>query len=226
MVQRQGQRIPEQQITQELKLAMETELGSSEFEMLLSERTPAILVSMQEDPIAIVENISYNLTKEVFSAVVVAPANSDNPRRFRVGGKIYKQILVPVAARLIPAGEEISEKNIDYKLVRANRVSRNVAVHIEDILGLSPKRTIRTGGTVALSNLGDPVTVAKGKVVAVTLKNGGITLSITGRALESGSTGDIIRVENLNSRKPIQAQIISAQEVRIITAQQRLAAIQ
>ncbi|WP_025898724.1 flagellar basal body P-ring formation chaperone FlgA [Sneathiella glossodoripedis] len=223
---REGTRIPEQQIREELMIALETELGGSEFEMQLSQRTPAILVGTDEDPIAMVENISYNLAKEAFSAILVAPATSDNPRRYKVSGKIYKQILVPVASRLIPAGEVISETNMDYKLVRANRVSRNVAVHMEDVLGRSPKRAVRTGGTIALNNLGDPVTVAKGKLVAVTLKNGGIALSITGRALESGSTGDIIRVENINSRKPVQAQIVSPQEVRIITAQQRLAAIQ
>ncbi len=226
VVHRDGKRIPEQQIREDLILAMEAELGSSEFELHLSQRTPSILVATEEEAIALVENISYNLSKEVFSAVVIAPANADNPRRYKVSGKIYKQVMVPVASRLIPAGDTISEANLDYKLVRASRVSRNVAMHIDDVLGRSPKRTVSTGGTIALNNLGDPVTVAKGKIVAVTLKSGGITLSITGRALESGSTGDIIRVENITSRKPVQAQIVNSQEVRIITAQQRLAAIQ
>jgi flagella basal body P-ring formation protein FlgA len=226
VVHRDGKRIPEQQIREDLILAMEAELGNSDFELNLSQRTPSILVAAEENAIALVENISYNLSKETFSAIVIAPANADNPRRYKVGGKIYKQVLVPVASRLIPAGDTISEANMDYKLVRASRISRNVAIHIEDVLGRSPKRTIRTGGTIALSNLGDPVTVAKGKVVAVTLKSGGIALSVTGKALESGSVGDIIRVENISSRKPVQAQIISSQEVRIITAQQRLATIQ
>ncbi len=205
---------------------METELNTNEFELIIGGHTPSIMVAMDETPSVAVENISYSVNKESFTAIVIAPVGTDNPRRYKVSGKFYKQVLVPVAAKLIPSGDEITEENIDYKLVRESKVSRNVAVHIEDILGRSPKRTVRTGGTIALSNLGDPVTVAKGKLVAVTLKNGGITLSITGRALESGSTGDIIRVENISSRKPVQAQIISAQEVRIITAQQRLAAIQ
>ncbi len=225
-VHRQGQRIPEQQIKEELRFAMETELNTNEFELIIGAHTPSIMVAMDETPSVAVENISYSVNKESFTAVVIAPVGTENPRRYKVSGKFFKQVLVPVAAKLIPSGDEITEENIDYKLVRASKVSRNVAVHIEDILGRSPKRTVRTGGTIALSNLGDPVTVAKGKLVAVTLQNGGITLSITGRALESGSTGDIIRVENISSRKPVQAQIVSAQEVRIITAQQRLAAIQ
>lgn len=225
-VHRQGQRIPEQQIKQELRFAMETELNSSEFELILGGQSPSIMVAMSETPGVAVENISYSVNKENFTAIVVAPVGTETSRRYKISGKFYKQVLVPVAAKLISSGDEITEENIDYKLLRASKVSRNVAVHIEDILGRSPKRTVRTGGTIALGNLGDPVTVAKGKLVAVTLKNGGITLSITGRALESGSTGDIIRVENISSRKPVQAQIVSAQEVRIITAQQRLAAIQ
>jgi flagella basal body P-ring formation protein FlgA len=48
-------------------------------------------------------------------------------------------------------------------------------------------------------------------------------LSVTGRTLEPGGEDDVIRVENINSRKIILAQVISAQEVRIITRQPQLA---
>ena len=77
-----------------------------------------------------------------------------------------------------------------------------------------------------MSNLGDPVTVKKGKLVSVTLNEGGINLSITGRTLEAGSEGDVIRVENTISRKTIQAEVINANEVRIFTPKRRLAGLQ
>jgi len=48
-------------------------------------------------------------------------------------------------------------------------------------------------------------------------------LSVTGRTLEAGGEDDVIRVENVNSRMVIQAQVISPQEVRIITRQPQLA---
>ncbi|OUR75700.1 flagella basal body P-ring formation protein FlgA [Alphaproteobacteria bacterium 46_93_T64] len=223
---RRGQRIPEQQITEEIYAALETELQSDQFEMALTSRGLNIQVSVNELPIIEVESLSYSLRKETFSAILVAPADAENPRRYRVAGKIYQQVMVPVTAHLMRAGEEIREADIDYKMVRRGKVSRNVAIHIDDILGKSPRRTIRTGGLINLNNLGEPVTIPKGKIIAVTLKNGGIALSITGRALEDGAEGDVIRVENIASRKIVQAQIINAQEVRIISPQKRLAAIQ
>ncbi|WP_169568902.1 flagellar basal body P-ring formation chaperone FlgA [Sneathiella limimaris] len=226
VVHRQGQQIPEQQILQEIRNTLELEMGTSEFEVVMGRHTQRITVALTEDPLAAVETISYNRDKETFVAVLVAPANSDSPRRFRVSGNFYPQIMVPITSKLIVAGDEITEENIDYKPVRASKVKRNIALRIEDVIGKAPKRTIRTGGTISLNNLGEPVTISKGKLVSVTLKRGGLALSITGRALESGSTGDVIRVENIASRKPIQAEIISDQEVRIVTAQQLLAGIQ
>jgi len=222
---RKGQRIADQEIKEEIRNALERELQSGEFEMTLTSRSPNIQVATNETPSVSIESLSYNIRKENFSVIIAAPANSSNPTLYRLTGKMYPQVLVPVSARLLSSGTEITEKDLDYKLVRRSKVGRNVALYIDDIIGQSPKRSIRTGGTISLTNLGEPVTIAKGKIVSVTLKNGGIALSITGRALDNGATGDVIRIKNLNSQKVIQAQVINSQEVRIITPQQRLAAI-
>ncbi|MEH6476853.1 MAG: flagellar basal body P-ring formation chaperone FlgA [Sneathiella sp.] len=223
---RRGQRIPEQDISQELQIALATELQTDQFEIVLTSRNMNVQVGLDEFPMIAVESLSYNLSKEFFSAIVVAPADGDNPRRYKIAGKIYQQVMVPVTAHLLRPGQKIEESDIDYKLIRRGKISRNVALELDDILGKSPRRSIRTGGLINLNNLGEPVTVPKGKILSITLKNGGIALSITGKALENGAEGDVIRVENIVSRKVVQAQIVNEGEARIITPQQRFAIAQ
>ncbi len=225
-VNRSGVRIPEQQILEELRFALETELQTDQFELSLSTQHPNIQVSLEEEPTIAVESLSYSKRGSNFVAVLVAPAHSNAARQYKLTGKLHRQTLVPVVSRFMEAGEEIGEKDLDYKLIRVSKVGRNTLTNINDIVGKSPRRAIRAGTSLSLNNLGDPVTVPKGKLVSVVFKKGGISLAVTGRALEPGAEGDIIRIENIASRKVIQAQILNSEEVRIITAGQRLANLQ
>ncbi|MBO6827304.1 MAG: flagellar basal body P-ring formation protein FlgA [Sneathiella sp.] len=222
-VNRSGQIIPHQEVSLQIRAALEMEIGTDMFDMDLPNRFKNIHIRMDEEPTVAVESLAYNESKNSFTATLLAPASSDNPKRYRVSGKYFPQVMVPVTTRLIRKGEEITERDIDIKPVRANRVGRNIILDIGELVGKAPRRSIRTGATFNLNNLGDPVTVAKGKSVAVIFKRGGISLTMMGRALENGSTGDIIRVENTKSRKVVQAEVLNEREVLIITAQQQLA---
>jgi flagellar basal body P-ring formation protein FlgA len=223
VVVRLGQRIPQQHIEQELATALEMELQSNRFELSLSSRSGNIQVGLDESPMVAIESLSYNRLKDSFSAILLAPADAENPKRYKVTGKFYPQTMVPVSTHLIRSGTKIREQDVKYKLVRSSTIGRDVILDIEQLIGRSPRRSVRSGVSFNMNNLGDPVTVSKGKLIAVLFKNGGIALTITGRALENGSEGDVIRVENTVSRKIIQAEVLNEQEVRIITGQQRLA---
>ena len=225
-VSRSGVRIPEQQILEELRFALETELQTDQFELSLSTQHPNIQVSLEDEPTIAVESLSYSKRGGNFVAVLIAPANSNSARQYKLTGKLYRQKLVPVIARYMQPGEKILEEDLNYKLIRVSKIGRNTLTDANDIIGKSPRRTVRPGTLLTLNNLGDPVTVHKGKLVSVIFKKGGISLAVTGRALEPGAEGDIIRIENIASRKVIQAQILNSEEVRIITAGQRLANLQ
>ncbi|MBE7638304.1 flagellar basal body P-ring formation protein FlgA [Sneathiella sp. P13V-1] len=223
---RKGQIIPQERVEEHIRAALEMELATDQFELDMPSRFTKIQISVLDEPEIVVESLSYNERKNSFSAIISAPANSDNATNYRVVGKFYPQAMVPVSTRLIRTGEKIREQDVEFQLVRKNRVGRNIVLDVDELVGKSPRRSMRAGGTFHLNNLGDPVTIAKGKIISVIFKRGGIALTMTGRALENGSEGDIIRVENAHSRKVIQAEVIDDQQVRIITAQQRLATIQ
>jgi flagella basal body P-ring formation protein FlgA len=184
------------------------------------------MVSVEHHPTVSVETLYLNKKSGQFTAELLAPAHDENGYRFKLSGKIYKQMMVPVLKRFTSMGSEIKEADIEYKAERIDRVGRNVIVDAGQLIGKSPRRSVRQGVPVNINNLGDPVTVEKGKLVAVVLRKGSMFLSVSGRTLEAGGTGDVIRVENINSRKVIQAEVMNDREVQIITASQQLAAAQ
>ena len=222
-VRRLGANISQQVVVDQLRAALEYETDLDLFEMSLSTQNLNIKVAADEPQTVSVENLYYNENNGQFFAEILAPANAENGQRIRLSGQIHEQVLVPVLRQFKSAGQEIRESDIDYKPERASKVSHRVITDASMLIGKSPRRGVRSGVPINMSNLGDPVMIEKGKLVAVILEQGGMYLSITGRTLEPGGEDDIIRVENVNSRKVIQAQVISEQEVRIITRQPQLA---
>ncbi|MEX1035831.1 MAG: flagellar basal body P-ring formation chaperone FlgA [Sneathiella sp.] len=222
-VRRLGSSISQQVVIDHLRAALEYETDLDLFEMNLSTQNLNIKVGADQPQTISIENLYYNKGNGQFFAEILAPANSENGQRIRLTGQVHEQILIPVLRQFKSAGQEIRESDIDYKAERASKVSRQVITDASMLIGKSPRRGVRSGVPISLSNLGDPVMVEKGKLVSVILEQGGMYLSVSGRTLEAGGEDDVIRVENINSRKIIQAQVISEQEVRILTRQPQLA---
>ncbi|GLQ07402.1 flagellar basal body P-ring formation chaperone FlgA [Sneathiella chinensis] len=225
-VSRAGVAVPQQLIAEEIRFTLQEELGTDMFDMALSTQHPNINVSPSEATSVAVESLSYSRQKGSFVATVLAPANAETGRRYKISGNVHALIEVPVLSRHLPTGAKITEADITYKTIRKDQLGRATVADASVLIGKSPIRNIRPDTPINIRNLGDPVTVEKGKLVAVLFRQGGIALSVTGRTLENGGEGEIIRVENIASRKIIQAEVINSQEVRIITAQQRLANLQ
>lgn len=224
-VERLGQSVSFTNISEQIRVALEYELDMDLFEMELATQQPNIKVGLDQEPSASVENIYINRKSGQFTAELLAPAADPNGRRFKISGRAHQQTLIPVLTRFIPAGREITENDIEHKAVRVSKTNRHTISDAGLVIGKSPRRSIRPGTAIAMNNLGDPVTVEKGKLVSVVLRSGGLFLSVSGRTLEPGGTGQVIRVENINSRKVIQATVINSQEVQITSTPQRLAAV-
>lgn len=222
-VRRLGTSLPQEVISDQIRAALEYELDMNLFEMSLATQNLNIKVGSDQPQTVSVENLYYNKSNGQFSVELLAPAHEENGQRFKLSGQVHKQVMVPVLKRFKSPGEEIRESDIEYKAERENKVGRNVITDAAMLIGKSPRRSVRSGIPINMSNLGDPVMIGKGKLVAVVLEQGGMFLSVSGRTLESGGEDDVIRVENINSRKVIQAQVINEREVRIVTRQPQLA---
>jgi len=223
-IRRSGTNVPFDDIANEIRAALEYELDLQLFEVNFATQQTNVKVGTEQDPSVSVENIYINKRSGQFTAELLAPANMENGQRFKISGKVQKQIMVPVLKEFTPSGREIRESDIEHKAMHTAKLGRHAITDAAQLIGKSPRRSVRAGVIINMNNLGDPVTVEKGKLVAVVLRQGGMFLSISGRTLEAGGTGDVIRVENINSRKVIQAQVVNEREVQILPSSQQLAA--
>lgn len=81
--------------------------------------------------------------------------------------------------------------------------------------GRQAVRAIPAGTPLRQSDLVRPAVVRRGDRVTLTLDAGGLTLTAQGRALEDGAAGEVIRVENLQSNRPVQGIVRGAGDVLV-----------
>ena len=84
-----------------------------------------------------------------------------------------------------------------------------------DLIGRTPRRGIRAGSPVQISAVQRPIIVAKNSLVTIVLRTPRMTLTATGKALENGADGDVIKISNSQSKTVIEAEVITAGRVSI-----------
>ncbi len=162
-----------------------------------------------------VEDITYNSRTGYFSAVIAAPADQPGAQRYRVTGRVYKVQEVPVLARRVLPGEIIRETDIEWLSVRADHVRTDTVVELDELVGKSPKRLMRTGRPVRTRDIGEPILVPKRALVTILYQQPRMTLTAKGRALEDGSEGDTVRIANTHSNTVIEGIVVGAHMVAV-----------
>jgi flagellar basal body P-ring formation protein FlgA len=86
---------------------------------------------------------------------------------------------------------------------------------LDDLAGRLPRRPIRAGTVVRKEWLDAPKLVQKGEMVKVEVVRGGAKLEAEGLAESSGALGEIISVQNLNSKRRFRARVESPGRVSV-----------
>lgn len=131
--------------------------------------------------------------------------------RFNV--KLYKNVLV--AGRNIAVAEIIGTDNIRLERRDVSRAS-GYLTDTDKVLGLRTRRALPAGTVLSEAALEKPPILKQGAVVTILAKLGDITVSASGKALQAGSEGAVIRVQNLNSNKVVSARVLDEATVQVI----------
>jgi flagellar basal body P-ring formation protein FlgA len=143
---------------------------------------------------------------------------------FKVDGHVRKNIAiaghmeaiapVAVAASEIERGSTVSPEQIHV-------VSRNIADHSSpcfdprDIIGKKTNRTIKEGSVFERTWIEIPPMVARGQMVKILLNSGELHLTTTGIANMNGLKDQVIRVQNINSKKMIYCRVTAPGVVEV-----------
>lgn len=108
-------------------------------------------------------------------------------------------------ARSLSAGEEIRAEDLVW--TRAVAAPADAPRDAEAAIGMIARRPLREGALVSVRDVSAPVVIQAGDLVTVTYQNGGVSLALQVKALGAGAVGEVISLQNLASKKTIQAWV-------------------
>lgn len=220
MVERASLTIPAEQIRDALLVELTDRMPEADFEISLDNPALRLVLPLEAEGSLAVNGLVYHQASGRFRAQLVSPAQGTPQLRRGVSGRALRMAEVPVLRRRVAPGEAIGEDDVGWLRIRHDRSRRGIVRDIESLTGKSPRRPISVDQPVRLSDLREPVVVAKNNLVVIRLKTDRMTLTAQGRALEDGSAGAGIRVMNTKSNTVINATVVQAGLVEVVAATQ------
>ncbi|MCV0393749.1 MAG: flagellar basal body P-ring formation protein FlgA [Rhizobiaceae bacterium] len=124
--------------------------------------------------------------------------------------------VVAIVNRTIYPGETIPSGALEeVELKRALKSREAVATTISDLEGRVARRTLLPRRLVPLSSVRDAWLVERGKSVRVVFEAGKLSISTNAVPLESGGSGDLIKVRNIDSGAIFTGTVMADGTVRV-----------
>ena len=202
-----------------VRFALADELGQrgfgDDYDVALS--NPNLMFHVASDKPASIDvvNLSIDPVAERFNAVIAVPAGDPSAHRHTITGRMFAMIEVPVPVSILRPGEAIRSDDVKWMPVRARNVRDNIVTDIEDLIDMEPRRALRQDTPVQRSDIREPLDVLKGDVVTMTYKTQAMSLSATGVAQQNGTSGDIIRVRNSQTKLVVDARVTGPDAVAV-----------
>lgn len=137
---------------------------------------------------------------------------------------IVKQIEVPVLARDVARGTELSGDDITFVLMNEGDVVGDVVTDEAAIVGQTARLMLRAGQPLRKFSLTKPIAVERNQMVTVLWTVKSINLTAQAKTMERGAVGDMIRVTNTKSNQTVLAEVIDSRTVRVAAPEQTAAA--
>lgn len=113
---------------------------------------------------------------------------------------------VLVWARNIQAGEMIQPQDLVWS--KAAMAPADAPNDPDALVGLAARRALRAGGAVTGRDASAPEVIKADDIVTLTYANEGVSLALQAKALSGGGVGETINVQNVTSKKTIQAVVM------------------
>lgn len=172
-----------------------------------------VLVAMRPGPTAVLDaaavqasarraGLEWDNSQGLRRIVVRAGADTGSAAAARTGPQTGN-VEVLTWARSLGAGEIVQPEDLVWtKTAAAPAGAPNDA---EPLIGQAARRPLRAGAAAFARDVAAPQVIKTGDLVAVTYADGGITLTLQGKALEAAVLGEPFSVQNAASKKVIDA---------------------
>lgn len=154
-----------------------------------------------------IRELTYDKASHTFNGLIVAGGSNPGAQRVVVQGRTFGTSPVPVLRRPMSAGQIIRQDDLETVYRRNSLLGQDVVMSAAQIVGRTPQAVIRAGEPIRQTDTRLPTLVTRNSQVIIKLEAGAMTLTAQGKALDEGARGDVVRVQNLQSNKTIEATV-------------------
>jgi len=173
------------------------------------------LIPLGTTPRAVVSQLDYDGRLGRFTALLSVAGEGMDPTNLRVVGQVREMVELPVASARLPAGTILGQEDVHMARVSVGSVRGEVVRVMEQIVGMQLMRGVQPDQPLTMGDLARPIMVRRGALVRLRLESAGLSVTGQGVALEAGSEGERIRVQNPGSRTTLEGIVIGPNLIRV-----------
>lgn len=156
-----------------------------------------------------------------FDATIEVAGAPRGSTPIRATGAAVETAEVATLSRPFARGEIVSAAEV--KTDRRPKVQAQDAIRPAEVAGLAAKRALREDQPLRSGDLMRPQHVERGAFVTLVYATSGVSLSLKAKALGAGAAGDLVAVQNLQSKRVVNGVVTGPSEVTVTAAPTALA---
>lgn len=176
--------------------------------------SPDAEVQASLDPALRMPPCAYPLQAQAISAVNVEVQCPQGWRLF-VPVRVQRVQSVLVLTQAVAPGQAIPASALAVERRDAGRMAGVPLTELAQAEGQTLRRGGRVGQVITQADLVAAMVLKRGEPVTLVAGNAGFEVRMAGRALADAAQGQVVRVENLSSRRVLQGVVAAPGEVRV-----------
>jgi len=184
--------------------------ADTEIDLSLNPINPALALTPCSNPLDI--RFPYTSSQRLTARVSCA---GSKPWSIFVTARVslWKQIVI--AAEPISRGALIGVQQLTLGRADTSRSADEYFSRVDQVAGQRAKRTIGSQQAVMIRDLEPALLVSRGEQVVLEANRGGVQIRVKALALQDGRKGEQIRVQNLQSKREVYAEVVDSGRVQI-----------
>jgi flagella basal body P-ring formation protein FlgA len=152
--------------------------------------------------------------RATYTASLHDPATGDT-QRFSGTVMIDREAKGVTVTRLVRRGETIGARDVQTLAARLSQLPRGALDVVEVAIGTKARKELRPGEWLTDQVVATPDLVRRGQAVTMRLSRGSLTITAPGIVQQPGGRGQVVRVQNAQSKKDLFAKVVSKDEVQV-----------
>ncbi|MDX6752648.1 flagellar basal body P-ring formation chaperone FlgA [Geminicoccaceae bacterium 1502E] len=151
-----------------------------------------------------------------FTATVEVEVEDGPVNQLLLTGEIRAAVAVPVAARSLPAGHVLGERDLEPGWLDESLLAEDTVLNRQEVAGRETLRRLSPGRPLRQTDLRAPRLVRRGEPVAIRFASAGLQITGRGIAAADAALGETVEVVNADSARPVSARVTGPSSVEAL----------